>query len=73
MTCYFRHIRPVFDSIGVEVTDSNKREIDKRIHDIAGIEYKNCSATWKRFKELRSKDEEALMMELKEKLADFSA
>jgi hypothetical protein len=73
VTCYFRHIVSVFDSIGIKVTDENKKEIDRRIHEIAGIEYKNCSATWKKFKELRSKNEKALMMELKEKLADFSA
>jgi len=73
VTCYFRHIRPVFDSLGIEVTADNKKEIDKRIHDIAGVDYKNCSATWKRFKELRSRDERALMMDLKENLADFSS
>ena len=49
MTCYFRHkqMKSIFKKVGVEITKENKKEIDKLIHSIVGVEYKNCSATWK--------------------------
>jgi len=40
MTCYFRHLQHVFRKAGIEVTSENKREIDRAIHDIVGVEYK---------------------------------
>jgi molecular chaperone GrpE (heat shock protein) len=45
MTRYFRHLEAVFERAGINVTNDNKREIDKAIHNIVGVEYKNCSAT----------------------------
>ncbi len=56
MTCYFRHIRKLFSELGIEVTEENKREIDKKIHEVLGVEYKNCSVTWRAFKEARDTD-----------------
>jgi len=34
MTCYFRHLKQVFEKAGIEVTSENKREIDRVIHGI---------------------------------------
>ena len=64
MTCYFRHIKQIFTKAGIEVTKENKREIDKAIHNIVGIEYKNCSATWSEVKKRLAEDEEAFVSEL---------
>ena len=50
MTCYFRHIRDVFRDAGIEITQENKRDVDRAIHRIAGVEYKDCPATWKALK-----------------------
>ncbi|MBN1289136.1 MAG: hypothetical protein JXA49_05815 [Actinobacteria bacterium] len=50
MSCYFRHMKDVFDEAGVEITQENRKEVDKTVHGILGIEYKNCSDTWKRVK-----------------------
>ena len=50
LTCYFRHLKEVFQNAGIEVTKENKLKIDKIIHSIVGIEYKNCSTTWKEVK-----------------------
>ena len=47
MTCYFRHLQQIFKKAGIEVTNENKREIDRVIHGIVGVDYKNCPATWK--------------------------
>ena len=64
MTCYFRHMKGIFTEIGVEVTPENKRDIDKQIHKLLGVEYKNCSATWKELKKRRDEDESGFMKAL---------
>lgn len=58
MTCYFRHIQRIFEEIGVEVTKDSKRDIDRAIHEIVGVEYKNCSSTWKEVKKKLAEDED---------------
>ena len=57
MTCYFRHMTETFEEIGVDVTPENKKEIDRKIHSLLGVEYKNCSATWKLIKAKMAEDE----------------
>ena len=69
MTCYFRHLQRVFKKAGVEVTGENKREIDRIIHGIVGVEYKNCSDAWKQVKKRIAEDEEGFISRLKEALA----
>jgi hypothetical protein len=51
MSCYFRHMKDVFEEIGVETTPENKRTIDAAIHKIVKVEYKQCADTWKKIKE----------------------
>jgi len=68
MTCYFRHLEAVFEKAGINVTKDNKREIDKVIHSIVGIEYKNCSATWKEVKKRLGEDEKSFISTLREAL-----
>lgn len=41
----------MFNEAGIEVTRHNKKDIDRAFHDITGIEYKDCSATWKQLKQ----------------------
>lgn len=64
MTCYFRHLNGIFRKAGIEVTDQNKREIDRVIHEIVGVEYKNCPAAWKKVKERLAEDEAAFVSRL---------
>ena len=66
VTCYFRHLQDVFRKTGIEVTSENKREIDKVIHSIVGVEYKNCSAAWKEVKKRIAEDEEGFTSRLRE-------
>jgi len=65
VTCYFRHIRYIFQKAGIEVTDDNKRESDSVIHNIVGVEYRNCPIAWKEVKKRIAEDEEGLVSELK--------
>jgi hypothetical protein len=69
MSCYFRHMQDVLDEVGVEITPGNKKEIDRILHGIAGVEYKNCSAAWKKIKEMvkgDASDRELFVEKLKE-------
>ena len=65
MTCYFRHMKDVFEKAGVEVTKENRKDIDRKIHSIVGVEYKDCSATWREVKRRIAEDVEAFVNELR--------
>jgi hypothetical protein len=54
-------MKEIFEKAGVEVTKDNRKLIDEKIHSIVGVEYKNCSATWKAVKEYLADDEEAFI------------
>jgi len=69
VTCYFRHLKRVFEKVGIEVTKENKREIDKVIHGIVRVEYKSCPAAWKEVKKRLAEDEEGFVSKLKEAMA----
>jgi len=66
MTCYFRHLKQVFEKAGIEVTNKNKREIDKVIHAIVGVDYQNCPAAWKEVKKMLAENETVFISNLKE-------
>ena len=51
MSCYFRHIKDIFEFAGIEVTPKNKKDIDRAIHELVAVDYKQCSPTWKALKE----------------------
>ena len=70
MTCYFRHLKDFFNEAGIAVTPENKRVIDKIIHEIVGVEYKNCSATWRQVKLRIAEDEAGFIANLKEMLTN---
>jgi len=58
----------VFKKAGIEVSTENKREIDRVIQGIVGVEYKNCPATWSEVKKRIAEDEEGFVSELKKAL-----
>ncbi|MCJ7762381.1 hypothetical protein MUP38_02860 [Candidatus Bathyarchaeota archaeon] len=65
MACYFSHLKEVFPKAGIEVTPQNKQQIDKIIHDIIGVEYKNCPAAWQQVKKRMAEDEAGFVAMLK--------
>ena len=66
MSCYFRYIKDTLAEAGIEISASNKKQVDQIIHEIVGVEYKNCSKTWSKLKVL--KQSETTWAEIKEKL-----
>jgi len=67
MTCYFRHkqMKEIFEEVGVEVTKENRKDLDKIIHGILGVEYKNCPETWKAVKAHLEEDRDSFIKQLK--------
>jgi hypothetical protein len=65
LTCYFRHLAQVFEKAGIDVTPANRKEIDRIIHNLVGVNYKNCPAAWKQVKRLISEDEASFVSKLK--------
>jgi len=47
MSCYFRILKDILAESGVEVTPGNRKDIDRAIHKIVGVEYKDCPVAWK--------------------------
>jgi hypothetical protein len=70
MTCYFRHLKTIFEKTGITITKENKQDIDRVIHRIAGVEYKNCPETWKEVKKRIAEDEESFVNTLKRELTE---
>ena len=58
-------MKEIFAQIGVEITQENKKEIDRKIHEYLCVEYKNCSQTWKLIKERRAENPEQFITDLK--------
>lgn len=72
MTCYFRHLQEIFVKVGITVTNDNKRELDKMIHRIVGVAYKNCPGAWKEVKKRMAEDEDGFVSELKNAWQEYS-
>ncbi len=58
MSCYFRHLKDIFDEAGITVTPANRKEVDQVIHQLVGVEYKNCPHAWKKLKQQITGDEQ---------------
>jgi hypothetical protein len=58
MSCYFRHLKDILAEAGVEVTPGNRKEIDRAIHKIVGVEYKDCPVAWRALKQQIMSDEQ---------------
>jgi len=71
MTCYFRHLQEIFELANIQVTRENRKEIDRVLHEIVGVGYKDCPSAWRglknRLRDERSKLE--LVAELKARVA----
>jgi ribosomal protein L17 len=65
LTCYFRHLQAVFEKAGIEVTKENKQELDKLIHKIVSVKYKDCPNTGREARKRIAADEEGFVAELK--------
>jgi hypothetical protein len=50
LSCYFRHLKPLFEEVGIQITPENRKQMDQLIHKIVDVSYKDCPAAWKQIK-----------------------
>jgi len=50
MSCYFRHLKDVFDEAGITVTPANRKQVDQTIQKIVGSAGQPCPETWRSLK-----------------------
>ncbi|MBM3699709.1 MAG: hypothetical protein FJW68_02170 [Actinobacteria bacterium] len=59
----------ILKTAGIEVTKENKKDIDRAIHKITGINYKDCPDAWKKVKEIiktgTAEEKESFILKLK--------
>ncbi len=65
MTCYFRHLEDLLKKAGITVTAENRKQIDKVIHELVGVDYKDCTNTWRQVKLRLADDEASFVLQLK--------
>lgn len=58
-------MKDIFERAGVIVSKENRKDLDKIIHNIVGIEYKNCSETWREVKAKLADNEELFIDQFK--------
>jgi hypothetical protein len=51
-------MKDVLKEAGVEIIQEDKKEIDRIIHRLVEVDYKNCSPAWKALKEHIKGDDE---------------
>ena len=56
MSCYFRHLKDIFDEAGIEINTSNRKQVDLTIRKILGTDH--CPDTWQRLKQQIIADEQ---------------
>jgi hypothetical protein len=66
LTCYFRHLESLLKKAGITVTSENRQELDRVIHELVGVDYKDCSNAWRQVKQRLADDEEGFVMQLKD-------
>ena len=54
MSCYLRHLTEILEEAGVDLKGKAERiAADKAIHQLVGVEYKDCPNTWRMVKQLK--------------------
>ena len=64
-------MKGLFDEIGVEITPQNKHEIDLRIHNLVGVNYKDCPSTGREVKRRMTENRAAFAASLRAALSDL--
>jgi hypothetical protein len=51
-------MKDIFEVAGISVNPTNKKEIDRALHQIVDVNYKDCPNTWKALKQTMLSDEQ---------------
>jgi len=56
VSCYFRHLSELFAEAGIRVTQENRKDLDRLLHELVDVEYKNCPSAGRGIKALQADD-----------------
>ena len=71
MTCYQRHLRPLFDTLGLEYEKQSRKRVDAAIRQILGLSGDaTCPQIWAALKALPPEDFESLASRVSESVAE---
>jgi hypothetical protein len=56
-SCYLRHMSDVLKEADIDVTKEKRKDIDRALHSLVGVEYKGCSSIWKELKKMLQSNE----------------
>ena len=74
MTCYQRHLRPLFDSLGLDYDAQSRKRVDAAIRGILGLSGDaKCPQIWSALKALPAEEFESLASRVSESLAEPGA
>lgn len=66
MSCYLRHLNDVLIEAGIDPDRMDRKQLDRAIHRMMGVEYKHCPDAWKCVKAEIDADREGFVRRLKE-------
>ncbi len=68
MSCYLRHLNDVLRDAGIDPERMDRKEVDRAIHRMMGVEHKHCPDAWKGVKAELERDREGFIRRLAEEL-----
>ncbi len=60
-----QHLNEIFQKAGITVTQENRQELDKIVHQLVKVNYKNCPQAWREIKKRIAEDEQGFTAQLK--------
>ena len=71
MTCYMRHMKPLFETLGLAYDEPNRRRVDGAIRDTLGMGSEpHCPEVWAAIKAMSDEEREALPERVAEQLGE---
>ncbi len=68
MSCYLRHLNDVLREAGIDPERMDRKEVDRAIHRMMGVEWKHCPDAWKGVKAELERDRESFIRRLAEEM-----
>jgi hypothetical protein len=61
-------LEEIFRRAGVAITPENRRDVDRAIHSMVGVKYKDCPGAWREVKKRIAQNEESFISDLRKAL-----
>jgi hypothetical protein len=70
MSCYLRHLRSELAQVGIDIDEIDRKKLDRAIHKVVGVGYKDCPKAWKGVKAEMAKNKMAFLADVGKELDD---